>query len=137
MRCPVDKEPLVILEYQGVEIDYCLTCGGVWLDAGELELLLGDEAACASFIAGGDPKAIAGEKPRRCPACRKKMAKIVTKGDKPVVYDQCKRGHGLWFDDGELENVLQQGMAVQGSTQVVTFLRDMFPSKAGSDTSTS
>ena len=41
MNCPVCKnEPMVVLELRGVEIDYCLKCKGIWLDKGELELLL-------------------------------------------------------------------------------------------------
>ncbi|NIV72594.1 MAG: hypothetical protein GWN16_11560, partial [Calditrichae bacterium] len=37
MLCPVCKKPMMILEYNEVELDYCPICGGVWLDQGELE----------------------------------------------------------------------------------------------------
>ena len=37
--CPACKKPMVSFEFEGVEIDRCLECGGTWLDAGELELL--------------------------------------------------------------------------------------------------
>jgi len=41
MKCPVCKEPdLIMSERQGVEIDYCPTCRGVWLDRGELDKIL-------------------------------------------------------------------------------------------------
>ncbi len=40
MNCPVCKEPLIVLELEQIEVDYCTRCAGVWLDAGELELLL-------------------------------------------------------------------------------------------------
>ncbi|HVL03917.1 MAG TPA: zf-TFIIB domain-containing protein [Acidimicrobiales bacterium] len=40
MRCPVDEEVLQISERQGVEIDYCPRCRGVWLDRGELDKIL-------------------------------------------------------------------------------------------------
>ncbi|MBN3755570.1 hypothetical protein G3N95_21690 [Paraburkholderia sp. Tr-20389] len=41
MKCPVCKTPdLLMTERQGVEIDYCPTCRGVWLDRGELDKLL-------------------------------------------------------------------------------------------------
>lgn len=41
MKCPVCKEPsLVMTERQGIEIDYCPDCRGVWLDRGELDKLL-------------------------------------------------------------------------------------------------
>ena len=40
MKCPIDGETLVITERQGVEIDYCPKCRGVWLDRGELDKLI-------------------------------------------------------------------------------------------------
>ena len=41
MRCPVcDSVDLVMSERQGVEIDYCPRCRGVWLDRGELDKIL-------------------------------------------------------------------------------------------------
>jgi Zn-finger nucleic acid-binding protein len=40
MKCPVDGATLVMTERQGVEIDYCPTCRGVWLDRGELDKII-------------------------------------------------------------------------------------------------
>ena len=40
MKCPVDSTTLLISERQGVEIDYCPECRGVWLDRGELDKIL-------------------------------------------------------------------------------------------------
>ena len=40
MQCPIDGETLLLSERQGVEIDYCPKCRGVWLDRGELDKLL-------------------------------------------------------------------------------------------------
>jgi hypothetical protein len=41
MKCPVCKEVnLVMSERQGVEIDYCPECRGVWLDRGELDKII-------------------------------------------------------------------------------------------------
>ena len=40
MPCPVCKVALVMSERQGVEIDYCPQCRGVWLDRGELDKIL-------------------------------------------------------------------------------------------------
>jgi Zn-finger nucleic acid-binding protein len=41
MKCPVCKTAdLLMTERQGIEIDYCGTCRGVWLDRGELEKLI-------------------------------------------------------------------------------------------------
>ncbi|MBY4893390.1 hypothetical protein A8B78_20295 [Jannaschia sp. EhC01] len=40
MQCPVDGTTLVMSDRQGVEIDYCPTCRGVWLDRGELDKII-------------------------------------------------------------------------------------------------
>jgi uncharacterized protein len=40
MNCPVDGSELRITERQGIEIDYCPQCRGVWLDRGELDKVL-------------------------------------------------------------------------------------------------
>jgi Zn-finger nucleic acid-binding protein len=40
MACPVDGTTLVMSERSGIEIDYCPTCRGVWLDRGELDKII-------------------------------------------------------------------------------------------------
>jgi uncharacterized protein len=40
MQCPVDGTALAMSDRQGIEIDYCPKCRGVWLDRGELDKLI-------------------------------------------------------------------------------------------------
>lgn len=40
MKCPNDNATLLITERNGIEIDYCPECRGVWLDRGELDKLI-------------------------------------------------------------------------------------------------
>jgi len=40
MNCPICNVPLQLSEKQGVEIDYCPKCRGIWLDRGELEKII-------------------------------------------------------------------------------------------------
>jgi len=40
MNCPVCNVQLVMSERQGIEIDYCPKCRGVWLDRGELDKII-------------------------------------------------------------------------------------------------
>lgn len=48
MKCPVCKTPdLMMAERQSIEIDYCPTCRGVWLDRGELDKLIARETGDA------------------------------------------------------------------------------------------
>lgn len=45
MKCPIDGVDLVMSERQGIEIDYCPKCRGVWLDRGELDKMIERSAA--------------------------------------------------------------------------------------------
>lgn len=45
MKCPVDGADLMMTERQGVEIDYCPKCRGVWLDRGELDKIIERQSA--------------------------------------------------------------------------------------------
>ena len=40
MQCPSCNETLVMSDRNGVEIDYCPKCRGVWLDRGELDKII-------------------------------------------------------------------------------------------------
>lgn len=40
MHCPACRVPLSLSDRQGVEVDYCPNCRGVWLDRGELDKII-------------------------------------------------------------------------------------------------
>lgn len=40
MKCPLCSIDLSMAERQGVEIDYCPKCRGIWLDRGEIDTLI-------------------------------------------------------------------------------------------------
>ena len=62
MRCPTcDDVTLVISSREGIEIDHCPECRGVWLDRGELDKIL--ERAAPSIV-GSAPAAPPQERPR-------------------------------------------------------------------------
>lgn len=44
MKWPACNETLTMTERQGIEIDFCPKCRGVWLDRGELDKILEREA---------------------------------------------------------------------------------------------
>jgi Zn-finger nucleic acid-binding protein len=107
MNCPACKNAMIILEHEQVEIDYCTSCQGIWLDAGELELLLDEPAQAKHLLASLAKNPHPVGKPRKCPICRKKMAEVrAGTGEPPLLIDKCTKHHGLWFDKGELEKVI-------------------------------
>jgi uncharacterized protein len=102
MNCPKCRKPMVVLELDNIEIDYCLACKGVWLDSGELELLLGNTNHPKLF-----PDIESAEKKIKCPKCARKMTKIRIGKPDGVLIDSCIETHGLWFDGGELEKAVE------------------------------
>ena len=52
MKCPVCNIELVMSNREGVEIDYCSQCRGVWLDRGELDKII--ERSAGAFGRMGD-----------------------------------------------------------------------------------
>lgn len=126
MLCPQCKQSLVIVECDHVELDVCFEGHGIWFDADELSQLfelagaperLEDlEDRLQHLKAHGGPK-------RRCPRCRSKMRHVEAPGpSEEVILDECPRGHGLWFDDGELHQVLSSEME-DGDEALVTIKR--------------
>jgi len=52
MKCPICSDTnLVMTDRQGIEIDYCPACRGVWLDRGELDKLIERSAGAAAAAA--------------------------------------------------------------------------------------
>ena len=129
MDCPACKEPMIVLELDEVEIDHCISCGGIWLDAGELELLLensdGKDSLLSSFKVAKNTK----ERPRKCPICLRRMEKVLCGTDKKILIDKCRRNDGIWFDTGELEEIIKMGRFGKDN-RVLNLLKDMFGKKA-------
>jgi hypothetical protein len=154
--CPHCGAALIVLEFEGVEVDYCLSCGGIWLDMGELEQI--------AFLAGADPERVlaglaaeskrmpetkvategksppatrAAEGGRKCIRCAAPLREFAWPSpEKPVVIDSCPRACGFWFDKGELEAVMSSCEEGAGGN-VARFFATMFgaqgstPSKEG------
>jgi Zn-finger nucleic acid-binding protein len=126
MDCPACGNAMITLELADVEIDHCVGCGGIWLDAGELELLMDEPRKAKDLLNSFHEDPSSSEKPRKCPICDKKMAKIVVGHAAPVLLiDKCRRGDGLWFDRGELHDVLDRAQ-LDKESRIQKLLADMF-----------
>ena len=127
MDCPVCKESAMItLELNQVEIDYCTQCEGIWLDSGELEMLLGETKKAQELINSFKIDTETDEKLRKCPICYKKMQKILVGSSGPkLLIDKCRKGDGLWFDKGELSDIVEKAQ-LDENNKIKTLLKDMF-----------
>jgi Zn-finger nucleic acid-binding protein len=83
MTCPHCSVPLVMSERQGIEIDYCPQCRGIWLDRGELDKII--ERASADMA----PQAPQAPMPPQSPMAP--QAPYPPQGGYDPRYDQ--RGH--------------------------------------------
>jgi len=71
------------------------------------------------------------EKKRRCPICNTKMKKVIIGTGPEVLIDACPKGHGLWFDGGELGQVIKQLIDAEPASddkqgRVISFLGEVF-----------
>lgn len=131
MDCPVCSVPLIVVERHGIELDYCHLCKGIWFDEGELKLLSQALGIGLDLPDIRDlPATEIEEKKRSCTRCSKKMDKVVLAR---VVVDRCPRGHGLWFDWGELGQVMERTATPEnkGGEQVMRFLGETIRLKRG------
>ncbi len=131
MDCPACKNAMITLELADVEIDHCVRCGGIWLDGGELELLMDAPEKARQLLDSFRQDTSMAEQPRKCPICSKKMAKVIVGPSAPPLrIDQCRKGHGLWFDRGELKDVLSRGQ-LDERNRIRWLLADMFGQSSG------
>jgi Zn-finger nucleic acid-binding protein len=120
---------MVAFELEGVEIDRCVACHGIWLDHGELQLI----AQQAGASPGGLTKTLVEAKGlrgggRRCPRCLRRLDVVDVGEAAPLEIDRCPGGCGLWFDDGEMQQFIARFS--QGEPGAVArFFADWFGKK--------
>jgi len=115
MKCPRDGTDLERSVYEAaVEIDTCPSCGGVWLDHGELERIQESQERDYSEELRQMPNLIAGvsamadakhEGPLACPACGRELEKREYGFCSQVSIDGCPSCRGVWLDKGELQRL--------------------------------
>lgn len=100
--------------YEGVEIDICQSCAGVWLDAGEITSIVEtrDRTWPVDVIrkvlsTTGKQGISLGEKNRNisCPKCRDNLPPVNYQNSSGIVVNSCQNGHGMWLDAGELAKI--------------------------------
>lgn len=130
--CPRCDVALVVLSWNGMDVDVCPSCRGIWLDQGELEELLVLTGARADdpLLAFQQAKGCPSRSPRAhlCPRCDTRLKEVnacrTPSGD-PLHVDRCPRGHGLWFDRDELRLLLESFPPECGVSRTVAALGDL------------
>jgi uncharacterized protein len=135
MICPVCRDDMIVVEYHNIELDYCNSCKGVWFDSGELELLLESHSfeQTKTLLDGilNSGEAVSPEKKRNCPICGHKMKKTAIGEPPALLIDICRDEHGLWFDGGEVTQLMKHLAGKHlpehdSREQVISFLEEVF-----------
>ncbi len=115
MQCGSCGAGMETIQYEGVEIDVCSGCNGIWLDAGELEKIVKKREETFDQKTVDELNALvkqshampAAEIARKvvCPKCQKDMTPANYQYSSNIIIDRCPDGHGVWLDPGELDKV--------------------------------
>ena len=108
MDCPKCNSPMELIAYQGIEVDRCSECGGLWFDTGEAESLTSEWVT--EFLDIGDAQT--GEEHDemdqiKCPRCGELMKNHFDLEKSHVSFEVCDK-HGKFFDAGEFTVWLKQ-----------------------------
>ena len=106
MICPKCQNDMEAFVHEGVEVDRCRICQGIWFDAGESDWLRSEDAA--TTIDTGDPSR--GKQTNeinryRCPRCGGGMLRRVDPGPPKIQYEECTSCRGSFFDAGEFADL--------------------------------
>ena len=105
MKCPKCSSAMEAVTFQGVEVDRCTKCAGLWFDmleAEDLKQLSGSEAIdTGSPETGKEHNKIEDIK---CPKCGATMLQMVVNGQPHIWYESCPVCHGTYFDAGEFKD---------------------------------
>lgn len=114
MNCPNCRTPLSTIDYEGIQIETCRSCGGEWLDSDEL---LHVTRAREARFSPEERRAIAESTTIEgvvlkdvdhdliCPKCGSTSDPVNYGGNTGLIIDRCTTCHGIWLDADELEKV--------------------------------
>jgi len=104
MFCPKcdSKQLLPDQIKEGLEIDHCPECLGIWLDSGELYAFVEDPIRVRSLLEAAYQQTLPTG--FNCPRCNKPMAQAVLANNQ-LPFEACSDCAGTWFDAGEIQKL--------------------------------
>ena len=110
--CPkCDGVALVEVLDEGVAVDCCEQCGGIWFDYGEMREVKEKKDETLSWMDSQlfiDPDKIElTETSYACPCCEGVHMPSLEYDNTGVIVEYCRSCRGLWLDKGEFEIILE------------------------------
>ena len=104
MNCPKCQSTAREMTIEGVELDFCPSCKGMWFDK--------DEIAFIEELQGDVPDISEVEKDARttnydCPRCGIKLEEMKFTPVQDLLIDRCPQCKGIWLDRGEFSKLEQ------------------------------
>jgi Zn-finger nucleic acid-binding protein len=112
MRCPKCSAAMARVVHEGVEIDRCEGCQGLWFDMLEhedLKAISGSEAVDTGSPEVG--RANDAVTRIRCPVCDQPMIRMVVAAQPHIGYEACTICYGVYFDAGEFTDFRERTLA--------------------------
>jgi Zn-finger nucleic acid-binding protein len=102
MDCPRCSSPIGEIENEGVTMDFCSDCKGLWFDAGEVASYF-ELSRDLPMLAAADRQEQDSE--MTCPRCSSGMKQMLYAPPNDLTIDQCTSCGGMWFDKGEVHTL--------------------------------
>lgn len=118
LKCPVCKNVLKAVQYEGVRVQFCMPCKGFFLKPNELKRIQETQEVEVSMDMA--PPSRSGDKVTRfCPSCDLAMAKKKHGKVSSTIIDICEACNGIWVDKGELQRIQLDYEVVERNRSVV------------------
>ncbi|MCB8983802.1 MAG: zf-TFIIB domain-containing protein [Ardenticatenaceae bacterium] len=127
MVCPKCQGSLQTTSFDGIEVEQCDGCRGVWLDLGELPALRQREKGRWGKAVGYT--AVYNTLSAPCPRCGGlgHMTRMHDLQHPDITIDTCPVCYGIWLDGGELNKLAQRGWGLQLKALLYDWLDQLLP----------
>lgn len=114
IKCVNGCGPMTETPYEGVNVDVCKTCSGVWLDFAEMTSIVEtkekswpEETIRKVLAQTGKAGIPLAEKERKiqCPKCEKNLSPTNYQNNSGIIVNACENSHGMWLDAGEISKI--------------------------------
>lgn len=139
LNCPKCLGKLEEKEIEGVKVDVCWACEGIWFDKGELKKVIEADAKNLKTLdldreefngkEFADLKDELNKKTGSCPRCDNAMKQKTYEYNrgKKLVVDVCENNCGLWLDGGEIHKLRDRKLAKwQDKLEDTEFKKELF-----------